>query len=86
MCVFEGYLFEIERTYNSDNNQKIRDIYWFKSIDNKLIGNDGSIILISEPIKNFEGLMKEEVLKNFKTKNYYLKYENNKWILTNINQ
>ena len=77
MSVFEGYVFEIERSYQTENNyHKIRNIYWFDSFKNKTINNDGSMLLISEPVINFESVNIEEY-KN----NYYLKYEDKKWIL-----
>ena len=44
MSVFEGYVFEIERSYQTENNyHKIRNIYWFDSFKNKTINNDGSM-------------------------------------------
>ena len=87
MSVFEGYIFEIERTFNTSNNyQPIKNIYWFNSADNKIIGNDGSMILIAEPIENFEGSIKNHILEDYKNNDYYLKYENNKWTLITPNQ
>jgi hypothetical protein len=79
MSVFEGYLFEIERS--NTNQYKIRHIHWFDSSKNTSIGNDGHIIMISEPIKNFDGKMKDTVISSHKTKDYFLSYENGIWIL-----
>jgi hypothetical protein len=81
MSIFEGYLFEIERICNSqDKLQKIRNIHWYDSSKNDEIGNDGSIIMIAEPIVNFEG-PQDSVLTNCLDNDYYLKYENEQWIL-----
>ena len=52
----------------------------------QIIGNDGSMILIAEPIENFEGYKKNHILEDYKNNDYYLKYENNKWTLITPNQ
>ena len=81
MSVFEGYIFEIEKSYDINNNQyKIKTMYWFDSSKHKQIGNDGTTLLISEPIVNFNDSIKEEVI-NGQWDNYHLKYENEKWII-----
>lgn len=79
--IFTGYLWEVYRIYASTNKYKVKQILYFDSSSNKIINNDYSTIMISEPIINVNDEIRNHVLSRLDKETFYLLYENDQWKL-----